>query len=521
MDRGIWNHPDPDPQLNLVNGSFMLHTDIATVGGGNPMPYFDITLRSNNLPSSNLSVEIQNHMAANPGLSHNPYLHASSASSSDQMPPDFVQTGPSCYNSFANGHTSIAGNPQMEYGRASYKRKNPAISTGSDRGNTNVYYSAGSSSNCPIPSSSSQPNSASGPQYWSWDPASMPLGHRSSNPSNFIEGTHRNVRSRQSHALSLENNQTGSHYSSNLSHNRPSTNPSGLAAAGQWSYAHAAGQWSHAPVFLDSQRSVTSSGSAGFNHAVNQPLAGSSNANQNMEIGAVYPPNPIHNGSSSTQLPTVMSSQGTGVAHNGYGHSTTPYNVTSSYQPMGFAATLEDGRWLGMEAIPRRSRPLSIVGRSNERNGRSRTHRERYQPFSHGNSARSRWVSEGVSLMDRSTIYDTRNSYDQHRDLRLDIDHMSYEELLALEETIGSVSTGLSENTISVCLMESAYCSSDGYPEDENCIICLEEYKHKERLGKLKCGHNFHASCIKKWLLIKNVCPICKGAALTDPSKER
>ncbi|KAJ6803588.1 putative E3 ubiquitin-protein ligase HIP1 [Iris pallida] len=238
-----------------------------------------------------------------------------------------------------------------------------------------------------------------------------------------------------------------------------------------------------------------------------------------MEMGAVYQPNLVHNRSSSTPLPTLngMPSQVMGVAHNGYGHRTTAYNAISSYQPMGSASTLEDGRWLGMEAVPtsRHSRPLAIMGRSNERNGRSRTHHERYHPFSDGDSARSRWISEGASLMDRSTIYDTRNFYDQHRDMRLDIDHMSYEELLALEERIGTVSTGLSENTISVCLMESLYRSSD-QDKEENCVICLEEYKDKESMGKLKCGHEFHSSCIKKWLLIKNACPICKGAALPD-----
>ena len=34
---------------------------------------------------------------------------------------------------------------------------------------------------------------------------------------------------------------------------------------------------------------------------------------------------------------------------------------------------------------------------------------------------------QGVAIMDRSTFYDSRNYFDQHRDLRLDIDNMSYE----------------------------------------------------------------------------------------------
>ncbi|KAJ6822691.1 putative E3 ubiquitin-protein ligase HIP1 [Iris pallida] len=512
MDRRIWNHPYHDQQL---------HLDIAAVGGVNPMPYFDVTMRSNNVPTSNISVEIPNHLAANTGSSHNPYMHASSASISNRMPPNYVQAGPSCYNHFANGPTSITVNPQMEHGRAPFKRKNSDVSMAVDRGNTNIYYTAGSS-NFPIPSSTLQPNLTPGPQYWAWDPVSMPLVHRSDNLSTVGEGSNRNVRSRQCNAPILETHPRGSHLFSNPSHHHPSTNVSGLAAAGQWS---------HPPACLDSQQRVQSSGSGGFNLEMNQSLGGHSSVNHNMEIDIGYRPISVHSGSSSTPLPPLhgMTSQVMGVSHNGYGSGTTPYSAIASYQSVGFVASLENGRRVGMEAIPpsRHSRPLSTVGHSNERNGRSQNLYDGLQPFSNGHSARSRWESEGASLMDRSIIYGSRNLFDQHRDMRLDIDNMSYElfllaqELLALEERIGCVSTGLSENSISVCLKESIYFSFNEDSVEGNCAICLEEYKDKEDLGSLNCGHNFHASCIKKWLLIKNVCPICKGAALPDSSKEK
>nr|DAD45787.1 TPA_asm: hypothetical protein HUJ06_004017 [Nelumbo nucifera] len=47
--------------------------------------------------------------------------------------------------------------------------------------------------------------------------------------------------------------------------------------------------------------------------------------------------------------------------------------------------------------------------------------------------------------------------HDQHRDMRLDIDNMSYEELLALEEKMGTVSTALTEEELSKCLKRSFY----------------------------------------------------------------
>lgn len=94
--------------------------------------------------------------------------------------------------------------------------------------------------------------------------------------------------------------------------------------------------------------------------------------------------------------------------------------------------------------------------------------------------------------------------FDQHRDMRLDIDNMTYEvcisiclffffvlifsfllmlvlrdlgrfdqELLALEERIGNVSTGLSEDLLSKCLTESVFFELELFQEKETCVICL------------------------------------------------
>ncbi|MFS8003157.1 hypothetical protein Hanom_Chr13g01210611 [Helianthus anomalus] len=55
---------------------------------------------------------------------------------------------------------------------------------------------------------------------------------------------------------------------------------------------------------------------------------------------------------------------------------------------------------------------------------------------------------EDVMLLDQSVFYGLVDIYDRQRDMRLDIDNMSYEELLALEERIGNVNTGLTEENI-------------------------------------------------------------------------
>lgn len=130
---------------------------------------------------------------------------------------------------------------------------------------------------------------------------------------------------------------------------------------------------------------------------------------------------------------------------------------------------------------------------------------------------------EDILILDQSAFYAAADIHDQHRDMRLDVDNMSYEELLDLEERIGNVSTGLSEETVCKCLKRSVYCSSiessadeasKKQPEDELCSICREEYLDNEELGVLDCGHIHHSDCIRKWLLLKNLCPICKKTAL-------
>lgn len=110
---------------------------------------------------------------------------------------------------------------------------------------------------------------------------------------------------------------------------------------------------------------------------------------------------------------------------------------------------------------------------------------------------------------------------DQHRDMRLDIDNMSYEELLALEERIGTVSTGVPEEDLRKCLKRTSYHGFSDCVENEDdvkCSICQEEYADGEDVGRLSCDHRYHVECIQQWLRLKNWCPICKASALPSPS---
>ncbi|KAK9097404.1 hypothetical protein Sjap_022901 [Stephania japonica] len=113
--------------------------------------------------------------------------------------------------------------------------------------------------------------------------------------------------------------------------------------------------------------------------------------------------------------------------------------------------------------------------------------------------------------------------HDQHRDMRLDIDNMSYEELLALGEKMGTVSTALTDEELSKCIKKICFRAAPpeagsvghGNEDDVKCSICQEEYADGDEVGKLRCDHRYHVACLYQWLRLKNWCPICKADAAT------
>ncbi|KAK9141464.1 hypothetical protein Syun_010864 [Stephania yunnanensis] len=126
---------------------------------------------------------------------------------------------------------------------------------------------------------------------------------------------------------------------------------------------------------------------------------------------------------------------------------------------------------------------------------------------------------EQLLVLEAHLLLGGLNISDQHRDMRLDIDNMTYEELLALEEEMGSVSTGLTDKELLNCLEWSCYdpassgSESKSCEHDVKCSICQEEYGEGDEVGKLSCKHQYHVVCIDQWLRLKNWCPICKASA--------
>ena len=49
-----------------------------------------------------------------------------------------------------------------------------------------------------------------------------------------------------------------------------------------------------------------------------------------------------------------------------------------------------------------------------------------------------------------------------------------------------------------------------GQPDRRDCEICLEDFVEGETLMVLDCEHYNHHHYIKKWMRLKNACPICR-----------
>lgn len=79
----------------------------------------------------------------------------------------------------------------------------------------------------------------------------------------------------------------------------------------------------------------------------------------------------------------------------------------------------------------------------------------------------------------------------------------SYEELSQLED----VCTGIPEDQLDAILQKTVVQASS---ETSKCPICLDDYVQGEECTTLPCTHVFHYSCMRKCLLVKKTCPLCK-----------
>ncbi|XP_002519554.2 E3 ubiquitin-protein ligase MBR1 [Ricinus communis] len=507
------------------NGPFYYPAENMPVDGVHFTSQWNPSPMSNAYISSSHNVEVSHYQPDVSGPSRDPFLHSSTAGTFCTVPENHARFASSSNYERQTFHGVEAGLVDLTMGnvRGPHKRKSPGVPSACEGGSASRYYGAGSSSDPPLSSELQQEKPNLDPQYMAWECFTMTPGHRG-NLSIRPEGAIRNVRSRP--ALDPDSNLARTHLSSSSSH---TSYPAGhsfdhsnsMDFSGQSSSA-LSHDWSHARMPPASGRMLVSDASGYNSHDTNHFLVGSSITNAAVDIRG-YPHDFI-----SSRNPVVPQSFHSPSAHSIRGirssssqRPSPAFRASSSTLRLGHVAPSDDGMQLVAETSRQPRLSSAIAWRNSDRNGRSRVSYDRYRSVSNEPGLHDRFASEGYMVVDRSTSYGPRNMVDQHRDMRLDVDNMSYEELLALGERIGCVSTGLSEDLISKCLTETVYCSSGLSQDEGNCVICLEEYKDMDDVGSLKaCGHDYHVSCIKKWLSMKNLCPICKASAMADNMKE-
>lgn len=92
-----------------------------------------------------------------------------------------------------------------------------------------------------------------------------------------------------------------------------------------------------------------------------------------------------------------------------------------------------------------------------------------------------------------------------------------YEDLLHLEERLGNINRGASQEVIEQNTLPHTYKKvtkkADSDDEDnlqEKCTICLSEFEDGEDVRRLPCMHLFHIECVDQWLVTNKKCPICR-----------
>lgn len=106
------------------------------------------------------------------------------------------------------------------------------------------------------------------------------------------------------------------------------------------------------------------------------------------------------------------------------------------------------------------------------------------------------------------------NSQDAWEDV--DPDELSYEELIALGEVVGTESRGLSADTIASLPSVNYKTQTASEGTTDSCVICRLDYDDGDKLTVLSCKHTYHSECLNNWLQINKVCPICSTEVSTS-----
>lgn len=58
---------------------------------------------------------------------------------------------------------------------------------------------------------------------------------------------------------------------------------------------------------------------------------------------------------------------------------------------------------------------------------------------------------------------------------------------------------------------EEFLLSRSSREDKKDCFICCKDLNQGDRILRTVCNHVFHDVCLKRWILIKSNCPLCRG----------
>mmetsp|Transcript_24277 Transcript_24277/g.24203 ORF Transcript_24277/g.24203 Transcript_24277/m.24203 type:complete len:309 (-) Transcript_24277:55-981(-) len=145
------------------------------------------------------------------------------------------------------------------------------------------------------------------------------------------------------------------------------------------------------------------------------------------------------------------------------------------------------------------------IGFGIERIPRYPDYRRERSPYRPREIQRRPYMARDLNPMDFEQV--NRRS-PENQNLEVDADNMNYEQLLELENNIGSVSKGYRQEEIEAIPITYSFLNSTS-----NCPICLDDIEDGTPILSIACRHEFHMECLKKSLEDNKGCPVCKADA--------
>jgi E3 ubiquitin-protein ligase BIG BROTHER-like protein len=101
---------------------------------------------------------------------------------------------------------------------------------------------------------------------------------------------------------------------------------------------------------------------------------------------------------------------------------------------------------------------------------------------------------------------------------------LDYEQLIRLQENVGHVSRGASQDAVDELPVRThAECCKphSGVILGDECAICRMPFEAEEELRVLHCRHAEHKACLDQWLQVSKQCPLCQAEVLQPAAEVR